>query len=106
MVYRVFKTADFDSNFEALEKMEKLRVEKLLRKISESDGNVGKALRKSFLKEKKFNGNRLFFLVYENFKIILAVKISDKKTQQATIEAILLELENYKQFVIDQLRKP
>ncbi|MDO8538243.1 MAG: hypothetical protein Q7S21_05135 [archaeon] len=105
MTYRIFETQDFDNDFEKLEKFGKERVEKLLIKISESDGNVGKALRKSILKEKKFNGNRLYFLVYENFNVILAVKISDKKTQQATIEAILIELEHYRQFVIDQLRK-
>lgn len=58
----------------------------------------------SFFREKKFNGKRLYFLAYEDFLVILAVAISDKKAQQVTINKILLLLEEYKQFVLQLLK--
>ena len=40
-----------------------------------------------------------------NFAVILAVAISDKKAQQATINKILSDISNYQQYVIETLRK-
>ena len=56
-------------------------------------------------KEKKFDGKRLYYLIYENFFVILAIAISDKKAQQATINSILIDLAEYQQYVYGLLSK-
>lgn len=104
--YRIFKTNEFDSDFQKLEKPEKERVLKFLAQLSEKGGSVGKPLSGlPFFREKKFEGNRLYYLVYENFCVVLAVAISDKKAQQATINAILAKLAHYQLFVMEALKE-
>jgi len=53
----------------------------------------------SFFREKKFGDKRLYYLIYPDLKIILVVAISDKKTQQDTIDEILSDLTEYKKYV-------
>ncbi len=96
-LYRVFKTGEFDRDFEALEKAEKRRIEKFLAQLAEKGGAAGKPLSAPFFREKKFNGKMLYFLVYENVLVVLAVAISNKKAQQATINAILAKLAQYQE---------
>lgn len=47
----------------------------------------------------------MYFLVYKDFMVILAVAISDKKTQQETIDAIVAELRNYKDIIEKKIRE-
>ena len=103
--YRVFKTGEFDRDFEGLEKAEKNRVEKFLGQLAQKGGAVGKPLSVPFFREKKFDGKRLYFLVYENVLVVLAVAISNKKAQQVTINAILARLAHYQFFVMDALKE-
>ena len=103
--YRVFKTREFDSDFEGLEKSEKGRVRKFLVQLAEKGGDVGKPLSVPFFREKKFGGKRLYFLVYENVFVILAVAMSNKKAQQATINVILAKLAQYQTYVIETLKE-
>ena len=58
-----------------------------------------------FFREKKLNSHRIYYLVYEEFVIVLMVAVSDKKTQQATIDDIKQRLDEYYAFVRDTLRK-
>jgi len=59
----------------------------------------------SFFREKKFGGKRLYYLVYDDVLIVLALAIGGKKTQPATINRILLNLAEYQQYVFKTLRK-
>jgi putative component of toxin-antitoxin plasmid stabilization module len=71
----------------------------------EKGGEVGKPLAGlSFFREKKFDGKRLYYLVYSDVYVVLALAISDKKAQQATINQILLHLAEYQQYVFETLR--
>ena len=54
-------------------------------------------------REKKFEDKRLYFLVYENCMIILALAISDKKAQRETIDKIISELKTYKEIIDKKL---
>ncbi len=104
--YRILKTAEFEKDYEDLEKSEKLRVEKFFQQLHEKGGTVGKPLSGlPFFREKKFDGKRLYYLVYENFLVVLAVAISDKKAQQATINKILLNLIEYQESVVKILKQ-
>jgi putative component of toxin-antitoxin plasmid stabilization module len=103
-MFRIFTTKEFDDNFDRLDESEKIRVNKILSQLKENGDNIGKPIRVPYFREKKFEAKRLYFLVYENFMIILALAISDKKTQQDTINRIFSELKNYKEFIEEKIK--
>ncbi|MAF50686.1 MAG: hypothetical protein CMH64_01210 [Nanoarchaeota archaeon] len=49
-----------------------------------------------FFREKKFDGKRVIFLVYENHKCIFLITITDKKAQQSEIDLIKSNLDVYR----------
>jgi putative component of toxin-antitoxin plasmid stabilization module len=104
--FRVFKTREFDRDYSKLEGSEQKRVDKILGQLVDRGGVVGKPLAGlSFFREKKFDGKRLYFLVYGDVLVVLVLAISDKKAQEATINRILLHLVGYQQHVFEMLRK-
>ena len=104
--FRVFKTTGFDEQFEGLSSADKIRVNKILLQLNEKGNLVGKPLSGlNFFREKKFGGMRLYYLVYENYFVILAVALSNKKAQQSTINQIIRDLAEYQRFVFETLKK-
>ncbi|MEK6941521.1 MAG: hypothetical protein AABW85_01550 [archaeon] len=105
-MFRIFKTLEFDSDYGKLDGSEQKRVDKILTQISLRGDEVGKPLSGlPFFREKKFDGKRLYFLVYKNFLVVLAVAISDKKAQQATINKIVSYLAHYQEYVFELLKE-
>lgn len=104
-MFRVFTTKEFDDDFADLDGSEKIRVEKFLNQLEERGADVGKPLQVDFFREKRLNGKRLYFLFYENYAVVLAVAISGKKAQQATINRILEDLDKYQEYVLKLLRE-
>ena len=105
-MFRILKTQEFDKDFSKLSYQEQERVIKILKQLKEQGGDTGKPLSGlSFFREKKFDGKRLYYLVYIDSFVILAIAISDKKAQQATINRILLDLVEYQQYIYELLRK-
>jgi mRNA-degrading endonuclease RelE of RelBE toxin-antitoxin system len=102
MPYRLFTTEEFDDDFNSLDESEKIRVRKILNQLKEN-GDAGKPLRYPYFREKKFEDKRLYFLVYKEQLIILALAIGNKKTQQETINNIVSELKNYKEIIDKKL---
>ena len=49
---------------------------------------VGKPLNYLFLREKKIAGRRVYYLIYDDLKLVLLVATSEKKDQQNTINHI------------------
>lgn len=105
MSYRVFTTSEFDKDFNNLDKSEKIRVRKIMNQLKEKGDNIGKPLHYPYFREKRFGDKRLYFLVYKNHMIVLALTISDKKTQQETINKIVLELKKYKEIIENKLKE-
>jgi len=103
MKFKVFRSATFEKEFSKLPKPDKESIQKFERKLVENP-YLGKPLSYVFLREMKLGSRRVYYLVYEDFIIVLMVAISDKKTQQATINVIKLKLEQYYNFVKDSLR--
>ncbi len=97
--YRIFEFERYYFQFAKLPNWEQQRIERFALQLSEKGSLVGKQLRFSFFREKRFNGNRLYFLVYEEWKAVLLVDISDKKGQPETIERIASGLNEMKEFV-------
>ena len=102
-MFRLFTTKEFDNNFNRLDESEKIIARKILHQIRQIGKDVGKPLKVPYFREKRFGGKRLYFLAYENSIIILALAISDKKTQQGTIDKVLSNLDDYKKFIYEKL---
>ena len=102
----IFKTNEFDENYNKLGNSEQKRADKIRDQLSKNGDLIGKPLSGlKFFREKKFNGKRIYYLVYKEFNVILVVAISNKKAQQATINQILLNLKNYKDYIIKLLKE-
>ncbi|MCX6706833.1 MAG: hypothetical protein NT001_01690 [Candidatus Woesearchaeota archaeon] len=104
MGFRVFRTKTFEKEFDKLPKKEQEEIDKLEKKLSENPYS-GKPLGLVFFREKKLDGRRIYYLIYDDVVVILMVAISDKKTQQATIDAIKEKLEEYQIIIKENLDK-
>ena len=105
-MFRILTTEEFNKDFSKLSPQEQLRANKILKQLKEQGEYTGKPLSGlSFFREKKFDGMRLYYLIYKYFFVILALAISDKRAQQATINRILTDLAEYRQYVDDLLKK-
>lgn len=94
MAYKILWTEEFKKDFNKLPKPIQEEIKKLRDKIKENPF-VGDPLGYKFLREKKLKGLRLYFLIYEDIVLVLFIGISDKKTQQATIDEIKMRLTDY-----------
>lgn len=103
-MFRVFTTNEFDEDFNKLDESDKKRVRKIMEQLKEQGDSVGKPLGKQYFREKKFGEKRLYFLIYKELTIILAVGISNKKMQQETIDKIILEIKGYEKFIVEKLK--
>ena len=97
-MYRVFRADWYSKKFEKLDRSEQMRVEKFEQALKQQP-NSGKPLGYEWIREKKFDGKRMIFLIYENHKIIFLITITDKKAQQETIDFIKSNLDNYKEII-------
>ena len=98
MAFRVFRTDWYERKLKKLEKPESIRVEKFEQALKE-DPYSGKPLGYEWFREKKFDGKRLMFLIYEDYRVIFLITITDKKEQQETIDFIKSNLNMYKELI-------
>ena len=103
-MFKVFRTSTFEKELSRLSKAEQILIRKFEEKLVDTPF-IGKPLGYKFLREKKFNGKRAYFLIYETYVIVLMIAISDKKTQQETINEIKSQLELYYSYVKGTLSK-
>jgi hypothetical protein len=68
--------------------------EKIPAKLKENP-NLGKQLTYRFLRESKIKERRVYYLIYEDLRLVLLVAVSGKKDQQTTINHIK---RNFNQF--------
>ena len=105
MAFILVSTFFYTELFVQLSRFEQLRVERFYDQLVESGDHVGKPLSGySFFREKKFNGKRLYYLVYSDMHAILLVGLSDKKKQNDMIQKIKLEFDAHRLFVVHYLR--
>lgn len=65
---------------------------------------IGKRLGFNFFREKKFDGKRVLFLVYEEFNVILMLLITDKKAQKHDIDYVRSNFDYYRNILLEKLR--
>ena len=100
--YSVYTIEKFDKQLEKLPNEIQRRIENLFLQLKENP-NVGDQLRYN-LKEKRLEEKRIYYLVYNDLKTVLVVAISDKKTQQETIDRIVEYLGEYRYLIEKILR--
>jgi len=100
-MFKIFRTEEFERKMKKLLSPEQQkRVDKIEEEISEN-GFVGDPLGFNFLREKRISEKRIYFLVYAELKIALMVSVSDKKTQQETINKIKIYLPEFRELAED-----
>lgn len=87
-MYNVYKSPKFQKKIEKL--LSKKELEELDSFINDLKKGIihGKSLAYEFFREKKIKGKRIYFLLYDEIKIILLINCSNKKYQQETIDEI------------------
>ncbi len=97
-MFRVFRTDWYEKKLKKLTFEEQERIKNIEQELKKSPYD-GKPLGYAFLREKKFDGKRLLFLVYENHKAIFLITITDKKAQQKVIDMIKVNLDVYRELL-------
>lgn len=95
-MFRVFRTEWYEKKLKKLSSDKQERVKHIEQDLKNSPYD-GKPLGYTFFREKKFDGKRLYFLVYESHKAIFLITISDKKAQQNVIDLIKANLDVFKE---------
>lgn len=103
-MFRVFRSGNYKKKLEKLDGSEYKRVDQFEQSLKQ-DPYSGKPLNYKFFREKKFNGKRLIFLVYEEHKSVFLITITNKKLQQQEINLIKTNLDIYKKELNDILKK-
>lgn len=95
-MFRVFRSEWYETKLDKIDKSEIDRILKFEQSLKETPYS-GKPLRYRFFREKKFDGKRLLFLIYEEHKCVFLITITDKKMQQQVIDLIKSNLDIYKE---------
>ena len=92
-MFKVCATQTFDK------KANKLLSHEIIEKVANSVSKKpfsGRALGLPFLREKRIDDKRLYYLIYKEKRSVLFVAVSNKKEQQKTIDAIKKQLGEFK----------
>ena len=73
-MFRVFRSDWYDAKFNKLSKTEQERVSTFEQQLK-LEPYSGKPLGYKFFREKKFDGKRLLFLIYEEHKVLFLITI-------------------------------
>jgi mRNA-degrading endonuclease RelE of RelBE toxin-antitoxin system len=98
MVYAVYTTESFDRETLKLTKDEQERIKKIYLQLKENS-YVGDQLQYKHLREKRIKEKRIYYLVYDDLQAVLVVTVSGKKNQQATINHIIDNFDEYKEYL-------
>ena len=94
----MFKVIGTDTYLKEIEKFPKADQEKANRIPQKLAFNpfAGSPLNYIFLREKRIGEKRIYYLIYEDLKLILLVATSGKKNQQPTINHIKKNLKEFR----------
>ena len=104
MVYAVYATENFDKETAKLDKNYRERIQKIFLQLKENP-YVGDQLQYRHLREKRLDEKRIYYLVYDDLQSVLVVAVSGKKEQQATINHIIHNFNEYKKYLERLLRQ-
>ena len=94
-MYVVIWTDTYLDELKRWPKADREIAEKIPKHLAENP-HIGKPLGYPYLREKKIGGRRIYYLIYDDLKLVLLVAVSDKKNQQAAIDHIKGNLHEFK----------
>ncbi len=98
-MYKVFRTEEFERRMRKLLTNEQQQRVDTIEEEIKGKGFTGDPLGLPFLREKRIDDKRVYFLVYEDLNAALMVSVSDKKAQQVTINTIKALLPEFRELV-------
>ncbi len=106
-MYSIFHTVKFDKEISKyLSEKEREELFDIETKQLKENPYVGDPISYPFFREKRIRkGKRIYYLIYDEFKAVLMVNISDKKTQQDTINNIKFKLKEYYEVIKQTLKQ-
>ena len=98
MVYSVYTTESFEKEINKPPEFDKIIIQKMFLQIK---GNpyTGDQIRYKFFREKRIREKRIYYLVYDDLKIVLMIAIGGKKAQEETIDEIVKYFREYRKYV-------
>ena len=98
-MFKVFRTDEFERCMgKLLTNEQQQRVDGIEEEIKEK-GVTGDPLGLPFLREKRIDDKRVYFLVYTDLNAALMVSVSNKKAQQQTIDTIKAYLTEFRRLI-------
>ncbi len=94
--YKVYRSDAFKEEIAKCDKSLQDRVDKIETKLV-FNPEYGTPLGTRWFREARFEGYRVYYLIYEDLKAVFMVAISGKKDQQKTINTIRLFLEFFRE---------
>lgn len=100
MVYSVFiHPSIYQEVILKLSSNDQNRIDNLVQQFTQNP-YVGDSLQIKSIREKRFDGKRIYYVVFDDLKSVLIVGLSGKRIQQRTIDSIKSRLNNYREYVI------
>ena len=97
MAYAVYTLNVFDKEMSKLPEFDKEIIQKIFLQLKENP-YVGDMIRYKFFREKRIKEKRIYYLVYDDLKIVLIVAIGGKKAQEETIDKIAGYFKEYREY--------
>ncbi len=103
MRWKIYHSARFEQELSKYDLFFQKQVEKIEIQLGQNPF-AGDSLNSKWFREKRIGGKRIYYLIYEDLKIIFMVAISGKKDQQKTIDTIRL-IANFLRDEIEDIMK-
>jgi mRNA-degrading endonuclease RelE of RelBE toxin-antitoxin system len=97
MTYAVYALEVFDEEMNKLSPDYSSKIEKIFLQLK-NNPYVGDQIRYKFFREKRIKEKRVYYLIYDDLKIVLMVAIGGKKAQQETIDKIINYFDEYRNY--------
>ena len=95
-MYRAFRGNWYEKKLKKLSTKEQEIVQQFEQDVKQNPYQ-GSPLGYTFFREKRINGKRMYYLIYDSHKVVFLITISDKKAQQDVIDVVKANLDVYKE---------
>tara|TARA_Y100000310_G_C20563048_1_gene754028 strand:- start:422 stop:739 length:318 start_codon:yes stop_codon:yes gene_type:complete len=94
-MHKVIGTETYNDEISKWSKADRAQADRLPEKLAENPIQ-GDSCGYPFLREKRIDGHRVYFLIYDDLELVLLVATSGKKDQQATIDYLKKQLDSFR----------
>lgn len=98
--YKVYRTILFNKKLQDFSEDFQNQVDNIEDQLQENP-YVGKPLGTKWFREKRIEVYRIYYLIYEDLKVVYIITLSGKKDQQKTINTIRHFLDKYREEIED-----